>query len=380
MKKIIILLPLFFAARIFAQFQEKIIDNSILAFSKENYETLVNSDETSKISFIESYKKNVQFPSLFNAIINKNNQSSIPEVELDDIDLIKTILNYQGIVKIGKYFYKIAFTNEKVFVMHEDNYPNGLNDLIAGTVGATSQIKEYSLDQDVISMVENGFLNESEYNDENGRFFCWSRSAATSKKHLNAIYFRDNSALKFSTFAECHNSQTFGKHSTNTRLKIELEYLRLGIYFTFYIKGKIQREDGTVDVNGDPVWRTCEWGTGESNWNINYNVFYRGKCRNDNEITESNTILPHINYENKARKVFWERITGLNYYCLSATANIFTDRAYQGPAGEAAFCVDNYNRDILAIPTPPGPRVVNSFEIYPNLKYSIRSNTDRKCD
>ena len=377
MKNILIALLVIISIQSSAQFNEKVIDGKFLSFDKNNYELLISSDEANKTNFIEKHKRDLGFNSLYQSILQKNNQSSIADTILEDMDLIKSILNYQGVLKIGSYIYKIAYDKKKVFVMHENNYPAKYDYLLNGIIGEETGIKAYSTENDVIEMVENGFLNEAEYTStERWKFLCWSRSGATADNNTNGFYFNDNSAPDFSVFANCHNVQTFGKPSTNTRLKLDLEYVKIGVFFTLFIKGKIQRENDNVNIEGDLVWRTCDKGEGESNWNIDYKVFYRGKCKGDQEVSETNVIRPFLNNENKARKVFWERTTGLNYYCLSATCNIFTDKIYRWNASETLYCVTDI-RHILTLSTP---RLVNTIEVHPVGRNSLVSNTNQPCE
>lgn len=368
---------LFLLTRISLISQEtyRISNEGILCFNKVSYENLINSSDDEKIAFINNIKSNSTFPSLFKAVENNSNNSTIPNDVLEGLDLIKCLLNSQGVIKIDAHYYKMLFNEEKVYVLHESLFSQSYNDLVNGVVTSTNGVKQYSMEQDVLELVENNILPNQEASDDNTRLFCWSRSAATSKRYETAIYFRDHSDLEYSTFAQCIN--VTGEPSTNTRLKVELEYLRLGIYFTMYIKGKIQREDGKHVINGDPLWRTADWGVGESRWSINYKVIYRGKCRNDNEVTEVNTIVPSRNDENKAGKVFWDRTTGLNYYCLNATANIYTNRAYHAQANESRFCIENFATQALII---TNPRMINSLELPYFKSYNIRSNTNQVCN
>ena len=160
--------------------------------------------------------------------------------------------------------------------------------------------------------------------------------------------------------------------TSNTRLKVKLQYFRGGIFFTLFVISKHQRETGT-NINGDPIFHTTNWNPdlGSQDWSTTYNAVWRGRCRNQSEIREQGIIRPSINgRDNEARRVLWESDNALNYYLLEAESNISTKQIWKGETSEVYHCT--LTQYVYVSPTE---RFVNTaVDIHPFRKDVIRFN------
>jgi hypothetical protein len=347
------------------------VDQGALVFqNKSEYESLVLSTDVDKARFYNDISGLSGFYSLGRAIMDGRNSSSIPDSVVEDVDFVLNVFNNEAVVGIGDYFYKIIYDREIVYVLHKNKANLYFNDLLTGNVTIENEMGYFNLESDAIEFTEAGYKTEPSLEGNDERIFCWHRGAAKNDHMKPAIYFLDESNLEYSTFTFCVNGAAQGVVSANTRLLVKLRYLRLGIYFTLYAKGKLQREDN-VAVNGDPVWNTKDWGTGEGRWQLNYKAKYKGKCRNENEVNQEGTLAPPLNDKNKTGKVFWEKMHGLNYYCLEVTADLFTKRAFIGPGNETYFCTEPQYALALS-----APRMVRSTEIYSYQAFKISSRIE----
>lgn len=362
----------------FAQLAATPVSNNVLCFTdKDSYDALLNSDENTMQNFYTSLQNHSGFTSLNQSIAVNDNHSSIPDSVIEDVDFLGNILNNQGVVKIGTYFYKIDFTNDKVFVLHQDKAGLYFNDLLNGNVTTANELGSFDLESEAIELTELGYKTEPSGDIREAdrlRIFCWGRHAAKGNSPEWGLYFLDESRPDFSVFERCINVYGSSTPSTNTRLNIKLTYLRLGIYFTLYVKGKMQHETGNLIVNGDAIWETASADDAETRWAIAYKTVYKGKCRGDEEIRDEATLYPPTatsSDKNKVEKIFWRKSTGLTYYCMRVESALFLKKASIGPADEQNYCFER--PQIFVIPTP---RTVHSTEIYPNRVFKIDSNLD----
>jgi hypothetical protein len=364
-----------------AQLSEKPVQFGALCFeSSTMYENFLGLKEDDKIKFYDKLNNLEGFTSLKKAILENNNNSSIPVDIIEDIELIQNLINQQGVIKIGKFFYKIDYNSQKVFSIDEAKAESHFEDFLSGNITEENGIGSFDINDNVIDLVENGFKRsfsqEEEIPNEGERFrICWRGSRARNNNFKTATYFYDESSPDFSVFTKCTNNVAEGP-STNTRLKIKMQYLSLGIYHIYYIKGKLQRQFSSglfvcPGINSDELWCTVDQETGETRWNLNYTVKFKGRCRGHNEENETNTLRPPMNRENKTRKVFWERSRGLAYYCLSSDADLFTRSAFTGPGNHQRFCTDGGPGYISTT-----PRMINTKEIFNGQRFQIQDQTD----
>jgi hypothetical protein len=302
-----------------------------------------------------------------NRLITENENA---EEEFEDLEDFLILLNEDGILSIGDYAFKIDFTNERVYTLpvsllnNEIKYNNLKNGIYTDV-----EIGVFDFDDNVLDAIEEGITTTENLTDETLRFFCWHRRGAQGKSYKRAYYFKDPVWLE-STIGLCANA-THGLTS-NTRLKVKLEYFRAGIYFTLFLKSKHQRETAT-NVNGDPYFHTTPWdySLGTQDWETNYKVAYRGKCRNQPHRSETGKIRPSLNgNSNKARRVFWESDNGLNYYALETNSTIHTMTIWKGEASEIYFCTNSSFVLNLSAPT----KVNTYLHVHPYEKDMIRSN------
>ena len=363
-----------------AQLSEKPVQLGALCFESSTlYENFLGLKEDDKIKFYEKINNLEGFISLKKAILENNNNSSISASIIEDIELIQNLINQQGVIKIGKFFYKIDYNSQKVYSIDETKAQSHFDDLLSGNMNEENGIGSFDINDNVIDLVENGFKRsfsqEEEIPNEGERFrICWRGSRARGDKFKTAVYFKDESSPDFSVFTKCTNNVSEGP-STNTRLKIKMQYLSFGIYHTYFIKGKLQRQwnNGFAcpGINSDDLWCTTEQYIGETRWSLNYTVKYKGRCRGDNEVNETNTLRPPMNGENKTRKVFWESSRGLAYYCMASDADLFTENAFQGPATHDRFCTNGGPGYIAT-----SPRLINTKEINGGERFTIQDQTD----
>ncbi len=331
---------------------------------------MVESDELTKSRFYEELTKIPGYKSL---VSSGSNNSSIPNSLFESAEFIINIVNEQGVVKIGEYYYKIDYNKRMTYSLPSDKIEEYINDLLIGNQTAENKLGAFSLEADVIDLTESGYKTEPadmEPGENQKRLFCWRGSRATADNIKCALYFRDFSAPKYSTFGKCVNFFD-GRPVVNSRLKVKLEYISLGIYHRLDIDGKLQRQDGAININGVPIWVTKNWGIGEGNWKLNYDIVYKGRCVSDIEKVEiSQALNPPMNNVNKTRKVFWERARGLSYYCLKADASIYTNNFFSGPANNDRFCADD-----SSIRFANSPTIMNSTALPPFRRYILFSRT-----
>lgn len=300
-----------------------------------------------------------------------NNWEGQPEkLWFEDEDLINftRILNPDGIFSVNDYYFKISEDANFVYISTKSSIVSdkSIYSLLNEEIETQGKVFKVSTSFDIIDMLEEAGLPDSGIEQQS--IFCWGRGGADGDRIEPAVYFLDEtwpaSIISFSA------NNPYGEPSSNSRVSVKLEYIRLGVFFQLVLKGKYDREDGGVNINGDNIFGgTSAWGTGEGNWNITFSEKHQGKCRRDNEVFNSGTISPPLNNENKARRVFWERDNGLHKYQLIATLNLNLKRAWRGIETETYHYVSS--NEFFSIPTP---RMVNSTEIFNFQTFQISDN------
>ena len=279
---------------------------------------------------------------------------------------ISSIANTDGIFIIGDYAMKIDDEGQFIYVTNAGKLQNlKIYQSLKMLNAIDHEIFRYPTNFDILDMIEEiGIGNQTTQNS----ILCWGRSGADNSHLEPAVYFLDEtwpaSVISYSA------NNPYGDPSSNSRISVKLEYLKLGVYFTLALKGKYDREDGSIGPSGDNIFGgTPSWGTGESRWNIQYIEKHQGKCKKENEVFNSGTLAPPLNNENKTRRVFWESDNGLHKYQLSATLNLFLKRAWRGLETETYHYVEP--NQFFSISEP---RMVNSTEIFNFQVFEISSN------
>jgi hypothetical protein len=206
---------------------------------------------------------------------------------------------------------------------------------------------------------------------------CWRNSRAKSDNKETALYFRDLSDPA-SSFGSCVNYYD-GRAVATTRLRCKVEYISLGIWHRLDIDAKIQKP-GKIGINNIPLWTTCKEGSGELNWSASFKAVFRGRCSGDLEQIYNSQDLQHpVSNENKGRKVLWERVRGLRYYCVEMEqAGVYTNNAFLGPASDQQFCPPN-NRILYSV----SPRIISTPEFDPTStvpgSYLLQISSNTVC-
>ena len=320
-----------------------------------------------------------QFQSLYDEVISVSteditlsNTTDVSEekhwYQNEDVINFSRILNVDGIFSTGEYCFKVDNAGKYIYVALRNSIVGNkklYNDL-KNEIETHGEIYKFSTDYDVLDMLEEVGLPTGDAQTQS--ILCWHRGGAVSKNFQPAVYFLDetwtSSIISFSA------NNPYGDPSSNSRVSVKLEYLKLGVFFQLVLKGKYDREDGGVNINGDNIFGgSSTWGTGEGNWNITFTEKHQGKCRRDNEVFNSGTIYPPLNDENKTRRVFWESENGLHKYKITATLNLNCKRAWRGLETETYHYIS-----INEFFTIPAPRLVNSTEIFNFQPFEISDN------
>jgi len=182
-------------------------NGKILIFeSSEIYNSMIsNLDSTFVVQFY-----NDMIGLEFNSLNELTEQKSLNN-GIDDYYL-KSILNQDNIIQIGKYLYRVNKTSESVFVLHHQ-YSDQYADLVNENTDNIN-IKVYSTEEDVIDLVEAGV------NSQEKGLFCkdrraqkkdkWSGSAQTGPYENMKLY------VKYKKFGIYHALSAEGYRSTNS--------------------------------------------------------------------------------------------------------------------------------------------------------------------
>lgn len=354
-------------------------NNNIIQFkSFSDYRTYLATDE--KEVFFDSLAA-LRFRSLFDNIKNGYYKRKIVQTntnlpyhdnwfENEDLSNLTKILNTDGIFSVDDYSFKIDDWGKFIYVARNKSIKTNKSIYfnLKGEIETKGEVYKFRTDYDILDMLEEAGLPIDGIEQQS--IFCWNRGGADGGLAEPAIYFLDEtwpaSVISFST------NNPYGEPSSNSRVSVKLEYIRLAVFFQLSLKGKYDREDGSVAINGDPIFGgTTPWGTGEGNWNITFTEKHQGKCRKNKEEFHTGTISPPLNNENKARRVFWESDNGLHKYKLTATLNLNLKRAFRYLENESYHFLNNPSVEFFSIPTP---RMVNSTEIFNFQPFEISDN------
>lgn len=149
----------------------------------KNYRNIIsNKDSVFNIDFFNKVQ-NFDFTSNFEKnSLNKNIEDPIGD------DYLSSLLNEDWIVQIGDYLYRVNKPEDKVYVLHTE-YENEYEDLVNENL-SNSHIKEYSTNDEVIELVENGLLG-----DEKG-IFCNDRKANSQNVASSLVPVSNNPNLR----------------------------------------------------------------------------------------------------------------------------------------------------------------------------------------
>lgn len=257
-----------------------------------NYRDFLNATEDEKRNVHETIKR-IGFISLYqnpikldaetsNSIAQSNITSGVEWYKNKDISTFTQLLNENGVIAIGEYLFKVNKYGSQVYVARLTDV-NDAKTMTSLTNGETLKGKVYSFssEYDVTYLVEEAGLSDNPFAQNS--IFCWGRSGAASNVEEPAVYFLDETWPN-STLSLVANEQ-YGLPTSNTRISVKFEYVKLGVFFQLALKGKYDREDGGVNINGDNIFGgSSAWGTGEGRWRIDFTEKHQGKCRKENEV------------------------------------------------------------------------------------------------
>lgn len=183
------------------------VSNDMLVFEKSQdyYKVIRDLNKEQKEAFVFSMLNEMNF----NSLAKFTNTELFKKV---DDDLLSSILNVNGFVQIGNFIYKIDIFNEVVAVVPSLEYNETLlKELLSGHY-KDSTIKVYSIDDEVIGMVE------SKTPPSSARLFCGQSGAGGDEK---------------SGQIQCYDPKD--KTSCNW-MDCWVQYNRFGIYFALKAK------------------------------------------------------------------------------------------------------------------------------------------------
>jgi len=261
--------------------------NGALKFSSINsYQNMVedktDAERSAFISFLNSTK---DYNSLRKSY-SKTKQTSAGRVlgtketeVVESNEFLSTILNEDGLIAIGEYYFKINLNSEKVFVLPLKN-ESEFDDLKQENV-ANQNILIFATDDDVLLL-----LSEGSKGTISGRsqLFCRDRSA---------------DALKDDSYA-------YEPFYDDYRQDNKIVYQKAGVYFSLQAKTKMQYK------NLIGLW--VDAGI-TYNQQVRYYYRYEPKCRNSSEGSATKTDDGPSNELNYRA---YESIRGLHKYRYEA--------------------------------------------------------------
>ncbi len=172
------------------------VENGIVTFkSYEEYDTFLRNENSDKENQLIQLSKNENFTSYekfkmsninFNNT-NSRNTNNLDTLDLDASSLITQIINSNGIIQIGVYFFKIDFVASKVYAAHQNNYSTAYTKLINNNATGTD-VFEFSTSDDVIHILRanNNPTNENLDGESTTNIFkirwpCFAEGGAPSK-------------------------------------------------------------------------------------------------------------------------------------------------------------------------------------------------------
>lgn len=262
--------------------------DGILHFaSEEAYAALVESQSSQdRADFMAFLNQRNGYTSLRKAYTTNGRSSaartfSTAEQEIvDSNDLLSSILNEDGLVSIGDYYFKVNLATETVYAL-ETRFENEIGDLNHENE-MNRNIMIFSTDDDVLDLLASGSKGTS-----NGRtkLFC-GESGARGKK---------DDGFDASPFDE------------NYRHDNKIVYQKAGVYFSLQAKTKVQYKGWTgLWGDGGPVY----------DQRISYYVKYEPKCKG---VTEKSGIKEDDGSSNELNYRPYESTRGLHKYRYEAS-------------------------------------------------------------
>ena len=195
-------------------------------------------------------------------------------------EFINTLVNSDGLISIGDYYFKVSLENEKCYVL-PSQFKDELKDLIAENV-SNKNVLTFSTTDDVLDLLEGGV--KGTINGRTQGLFC-KEDGASGKDDDRNFYVED-------------------RFRQNNRVT----YYKAGIYFSLNAKTKTQYKS---DVG---LWVP----NASCNQYIQYYCIFKPKCQG--EGFEQGIINDAVDdrCDNELNYRPYERARGLHYYLLQA--------------------------------------------------------------
>lgn len=201
-------------------------------------------------------------------------------------DFLKTILNPDGITKIGNYIIKVDMANEKVLVLKNEDIQY-YDDLVSNNF-SNGKILVYSTNDEVLDMLANDVPP--------------SQSANASSANLRTTLFCNQKG------ADGREAKGFEEYMTNWRFDCKVVYQKAGIYFSLIGKANKQSKAAGLWIESNDGFEMS----------MVYYYSYTPKCKGtstgSNTISTGGTTIAYRPYESTtALKNFYYEAVFKNY-------------------------------------------------------------------
>jgi len=196
------------------------IENNVLEFeSIDYYESFLSRETEHREEFLIKKLKDLNFKSFSEKVKSQE----------DDIDFfVKSILDENGIVKIGKWFIKLNFSNEKVYACSDEK--KDAYDLTLREDKISGFVYEFTFDDEVLVLLAD------EANLNNKAWFKRCKDRVANKHSVSTLYH-----------------QIMNYNGTYIDAKIKAEYVGWGISFKLRAVGEIKSNDSQME-NKATMW------------------------------------------------------------------------------------------------------------------------------
>lgn len=256
----------------------------------ENFFSEGSENERRKL--VQAAKNNQEHTSMLrNSYVRKSNSI------VDSLypDFLKTILNADGITKIGDYIIKVDMASEKVLVLKNEDIQY-YDDLVSNNFSNT-KIVVYSTNDEVLELLANGLPTPPSAN-------------TSSSNQRTTLFCTQNGA------AGREDKEAQG-YMTNWRFDCKAVYQKAGIYFSLIAKANKQN-------NLAGLWIESNDGFEMS---MEYAYSYTPKCKGtstgSNTISTGGTTVSFRPYESTTA------LKNFNYAATFRNYSGFVSRVYQ---------------------------------------------------
>jgi hypothetical protein len=199
------------------------VNNDMLVFATtEDYKNVIALNPTDKATFVQFVNANMNFSSL------SRNQGVVLYNSLND-GFIDVIVNKDGYIQLGDYIYKVDPSAALTPVINKANFTPAIKHAMDAHDYSNSYIRAYSIDDDVIGMVE------SNTPPSDSRLFC-NEGAAGGKEASKHIDLNSPNSSSNCGWVDCW-----------------VKYVHAGIYFHLYARYNNTCSTRTILYHKTPV-------------------------------------------------------------------------------------------------------------------------------